>query len=93
MSDQNQMPGAYSKYTCKINKEAQAAFDEALEGKLGVVYEPVAVAQQGVAGMNYKFFCNAKVVGPDAHNSAAIIIIHKPLPGEGKAVVKSIETV
>lgn len=93
MSDQNQMPGAASTYSSDISEEARKTFDTALSGVLGKVYEPVAVSAQLVAGMNYKFFCNAKVVGPDDYNSAAIVSVYQPLPGQGDAVVKSIVTI
>ena len=73
--------GAYSLYTFKIENEAQQAFDEAIKGILGVKYTPVAVSQQVVAGLNYKFFCNTQSVSPFPHNAAAIISIYKPLNG------------
>lgn len=95
LEDQNQtsiLAGGWSTFTCDISKEAFDAFDEAMEGLLGVDYTPVAVAQQVVAGMNYSFFCNAKVVYPEAPNQAAIINIFKPLGGK-KAVRIGIESI
>ena len=75
------MTGAWSEYSCQISKEAEAAFKSAMNGFVGVNYTPVAFAQQVVAGMNYSFFCNAKVVYPNAPNEAAIVNIYQPLNG------------
>nr|WP_306345609.1 hypothetical protein [Vibrio aerogenes] len=58
---------------------AQLSFVEALSGLRGVVYSPVAVASQVIAGMNYQFFCNSKVVYPGAQNEPAMVYITKPV--------------
>jgi|694.fasta_scaffold24079_10 hypothetical protein len=71
------IPGGWSEYTSSISSEAQAAFDEALKGLVGVNYTPVAVAQQVVAGKNFRFFCNASGVFPNAPNYGAILSISK----------------
>lgn len=89
MSDQqNTMPGGWSAYTCQISSEAQAAFTEATSGLMGVQYSAVAVSQQVVAGMNYKFFCNATAVVENPFQYAAIVSIYKPL--DGKATITGI---
>ncbi len=79
--------GGWSEFKC-VDKPSLAVFDEAISGYAGVHYTPVAVSQQLVAGMNYRFFCNSKVVYPDSLNGAAIVSVYKPL--EGKAYVTSI---
>ncbi len=79
MSNSN-FPGSYSPYTSKIDGAAQEAFNEAVK-ILGVKYSPVAVSQQVVAGLNYKFFCNTETVTPFPHSGAAIVSIYKPLNG------------
>ncbi|MES2487941.1 MAG: hypothetical protein V4581_18585 [Bacteroidota bacterium] len=79
MSNTN-FPGAYSSFTCKIDDSAQQAFKEAVI-ILGVKYSPVAVSQQVVAGLNYKFFCNTETVSPFPHQGAAMVSIYKPLNG------------
>lgn len=84
--------GGWSTFSCNISGEAKQAFEEAMEGFVGVEYTPVAVAEQVVAGMNYSFFCNAKVVYPNAPNQAAIVNVFKPLGGE-KAVRTGIEPI
>ena len=83
------LAGGWSEYSCDISPEALKAFEEAMSGFVGVGYSPVAVAQQVVAGMNYNFFCNARVVVPNAPNGAALVSIYQPL--EGKAGITHIE--
>lgn len=73
--------GAWTTFSCDITKEAREAFETALKGLTGVGYKPVAFASQVVSGMNYRFFCNARVVSPDAPNEAALIDIYQPLDG------------
>jgi hypothetical protein len=80
-SESNLMPGGWTPYSCVISPEAQKAFDTAFKGFVGVKYIPVAVATQVVAGVNYCFFCNARVVYPKAPNKAAMILIYAPLDG------------
>ena len=73
--------GAYSTYSCKISPQAQAAFQEATKGLVGVRYSPVAVSEQLVAGTNYKFFCNSQSVTEHPLQGAAILSIFQPLEG------------
>ena len=75
----NLKPGGWTPYRSDISPEAKTKFDTALNGLSGVTYIPVAVATQVVAGINYSFFCNAKVVYPNAPNEAAMILIYAPL--------------
>ncbi|NES71347.1 MAG: hypothetical protein F6K24_42150 [Okeania sp. SIO2D1] len=74
-------PGGWSPYSSDITPEASKVFHKAMDDFYGVSYEPVAFATQIVAGINYSFFCNAKVVYPDAPNEAAIVDIYEA-PGE-----------
>ncbi len=76
------MPGGWSEFSCDISPDEMAVFRKALQGLLGVDYTPVAVASQVVEGMNYDFFCNAKVVYPGASNEAAMVSIYAPLKGD-----------
>jgi hypothetical protein len=48
-------------------------FQEAIP--FGVQYEPLAVRTQVVAGTNYDFFCNAKVVAPGTEWYQAMVQI------------------
>ncbi|WP_227876374.1 hypothetical protein [Photobacterium frigidiphilum] len=79
MSELNTTCGGWSTFSSEMTEQAQAAFETALSGLIGVDYNPVAFAEQVVAGMNYQFFCNAKAVYPMAPNAAAMIHIYQPL--------------
>ncbi|MCI5211195.1 MAG: hypothetical protein D3910_20965 [Candidatus Electrothrix sp. ATG2] len=78
------MTGEWSKYSCKISKEASKAFKEAFKGFTGYQYTPVAVAQQVVSGVKYSFFCNAEGVFPHSVPEGAIITIYKPQKRKAK---------
>ena len=50
-----------------ITEELQALFDRAMEKMVGVDYTPVELLEkQIVAGTNYKFLCESRVVAPGA---------------------------
>ncbi|WP_298904297.1 hypothetical protein [uncultured Psychroserpens sp.] len=91
MSKTSNLVGAYSPYSCTISKEATSAFNEALDGLLGVTYTPVAVSEQLVAGTNYKFFCNTEAAVRYPINGSAIVSIYQPL--DGKAHITSIQNI
>lgn len=76
--------GGWSEYSTHIPSELKAVFVEALKGRTGVSYSPIAVASQVVAGTNYRFFCNAHSVIPNATNYATIVCVHKPLRGDAE---------
>lgn len=68
-----------------ITTEAQAAFDKALEGFVGVDYEPIdLLATQVVAGTNYCFLCRSTVVVPDAVPSYSLVYIYEDLQGNAE---------
>ena len=85
--------GGWSDFNVTMTKEAKNVFEEALTGIAGVSYTPLAYATQIVAGMNYQFFCNAKVVSPGASHHAVMIYIFAPLPGQGKPRITAINQV
>lgn len=67
----------------KLTDEAQAAFDKAMEGFVGVSYTPVAlIGTQLVSGMNYCLLCEARVVYPDAQPYYALVYIYQDLQGK-----------
>lgn len=80
--DTNVMVGAYTPFTTEISPEAKEVFNKALAGLVGVDYTPLAVSTQVVAGTNYRFFCNAKPVYPNAPVEGAMVYIYQPLEGE-----------
>ena len=69
----------------RMSEEATAAFEKAMEGFVGVNYEPVAcLAQQLVSGTNYAILCKAQVVYPDAQPYYAIVYIYESLEGNAQ---------
>lgn len=72
--------------TAEISPEAQAAFDKAFEGLVGVRYTPLALlGTQLVSGTNYSFLCEALVVYPDAQPYFyAIASVYQNLQGEAE---------
>ncbi|OGU13739.1 MAG: hypothetical protein A2076_09965 [Geobacteraceae bacterium GWC2_53_11] len=73
--------GGWTAFNDTISKEAADVFAAAMKGLVGVNYVPLAVATQVVAGINYDFFCNAKVVYPNAPEAAAMVKIYCPPNG------------
>lgn len=80
------MPGGWMEpESVEVTKEAQAAFDAALEGLVGVDYQPIALlASQVVAGTNYAILCQATVVYPDAEPYYAIVYVSADLNGQAE---------
>jgi len=74
--------GTWSAYSTQLSVEEFEIFKKALDGLVGVKYTPFAVANQIVAGMNYRFLCNAMGVYPGATNELALVQIYKPLDGQ-----------
>lgn len=64
-----------------LSPESRAVFDDTTRELDGVRYVPLEVSTQVVAGMNYRFRCEATVVTPDAATSMALIEIFQPLEG------------
>jgi len=65
-----------------VGSERQELFDKAMEGLVGVDYEPIAyLASQSVAGTNHAFLCSARVVRPDAKPYYALVRIYQDLQG------------
>jgi hypothetical protein len=77
---QNVIPGGWTAYSTQISDDAKKAF-EVVKALLGVEYTPLAVATQVVAGINYSFFCNRKVVYPNAPYEGAMVEIFKSPDG------------
>lgn len=66
----------------EITDEQKALFDKAMEGLLGVNYEPIAfLGSQVVSGTNYCFLCRATVVYPGATVQLALVYIYENLEG------------
>ena len=77
--------GWYEPDSPAITDELKAVFDKAMEGFTGVGYVPVALAaQQVVAGMNYRFLCEATTVVPGAETDYALVTVYKDLDGNAE---------
>jgi len=77
---ENQLVGGYSAER-DVTPEDLELFNQAMEGLVGVVYEPTKVATQVVAGMNYRFTATATPVVPNPEPYTVHITIFKPLEG------------
>lgn len=65
-----------------VSREEKMVFDAAMEGFVGVKYDPMQVATQVVAGMNYCYLCKATIVIPEATTYPALVRIYQPLAGK-----------
>ena len=69
----------------EITEEASSAFEKAMEGFTGVGYVPVALlGTQLVAGMNYRYVCEATTVTSDAETSYALVTVYQDLEGNAE---------
>ena len=68
-----------------ITDETKAIFDKALDGLVGVSYEPIAyLGSQVVAGTNHCFLCKATIAYPDAMPTLVFIYIYEDLEGNAE---------
>ena len=66
----------------EIGEAAQAAFDKAMDGLVGVGYTPLALlGTQLVSGTNYCFLCEALGVYPGAQPYYALVYVYADLQG------------
>lgn len=65
-----------------LTQEDKEVFDKAMNGILGVKYEPLLVSTQVVAGENFKYLCNATVVTKDPITSHKMVQIFRSLENE-----------
>ena len=69
----------------KLDDEAKAAFEKAVEKLDGVDYEAIALlGQQVVAGTNYSILVRETVVVPDAEPTYSVITIYEDLEGNAE---------
>ena len=78
--DEPHIVGGYTEDRA-VTDEDMAVFDQAMDGLVGVIYEPTLVATQVVAGLNYRFTATATGVYPGAEPYQVHIVIYKPLGG------------
>lgn len=73
-----------------LPKDAQGAFDKALDGMTGADYEPIVlIGTQTVSGTNYAILCKVTPVIPDAESELDVVTIYEDL--SGKAEILSTE--
>ncbi len=77
--------GGWSAYG-PVTAEDRKIFDEALNGFVGVHYDPQSVSTQVVAGVNYRFKCTASTP-PAEVIWEAIVEIYAPLGGKKPHIV------
>ncbi|QEH38835.1 hypothetical protein OJF2_74450 [Aquisphaera giovannonii] len=87
------VPGGYSGWSFDLTSEATGVFREALQGVVGVEYEPFAFATQVVEGVNYSFLAKARPVVPDPQLNVAQVHVFAPLPGQGSPKLEGIEVI
>jgi hypothetical protein len=75
-----------------VTPEAKKVFVDVTKGLLGVSYTPLEFSTQVVAGMNYRFICEAHVVKPDTKPYLVMMEIYQPL-GSKPAMITSIERI
>ena len=73
--------GCWSKFK-SLTEEDKEVFDRALKGLVGVTYEPLLVSTQVVAGLNFKYVCNATLVVQEPTTSLKMVHIFKSLENE-----------
>ncbi len=89
-ADDTEIVGGYSKPRTPTDDE-KALFAEAVKGLEGVEYKPMNVATQVVAGTNYRFLCSGREKGRKGKRFDAVIVVYRPLPGQGEPRVISVE--
>ena len=68
-----------------ISEELQAALEKALDGLVGVAYQPVAcLGTQVVAGVNYAILCQQTAIVPDAEPTWVIVYLYEDLQGNAE---------
>lgn len=76
----------------KLPEKAASAYGEAVAGLAGASYIPLLYCgEQVVAGMNYMIICGQTLVTNPPEGHVVKMVIHEPL--EGKATIRSIETI
>ena len=66
-----------------LTEERLAVFEKALDGLVGVDYNPLCyLGSQVVAGTNHCFLCRATVVYPGAEAGLALVYVYEDLEGQ-----------
>nr|WP_302597584.1 hypothetical protein [uncultured Cellulosilyticum sp.] len=73
-------PGSWSSFR-RPNRQDSAIFEQAIRGLIGVLYEPLYVSTQVVAGRNYLFIAKTTVPGPTCFVDIVTVSIFVALDG------------
>ncbi|CAH0535108.1 hypothetical protein VST7929_02769 [Vibrio stylophorae] len=73
--------GGWTRYRA-LNDKDMRVFNAAMDGYVGVAYQPREVATQVVSGINYRYKCDATLPGPTVMQWEAIVEIYEPLDGQ-----------
>ena len=84
------LPGGWTPFR-PVDAETMAVFVLATKDLVGVGYTPLQVSTQVVAGMNYRYICDARIVYPGVEATKALVEIYQP-PG-GKPHITRIEMI
>ena len=84
------MTGGWSNFNFELGADSRKLFDDCTSKLLGVQYRPIAYATQIVAGTNYSYLAEARVVAPQASTRAVKVHIFQPLPGQGESHITQI---
>ncbi len=69
----------------QMTDDLRAIFEAAMNGQVGVDYEPLALlATQVVSGTNYCFLCKAAAVTPEATPKYTLVYIYQKLDGSAE---------
>ena len=90
--DNDKRCGGYSEVREPDMDEYQF-FREVTDTVKGMTFTPLTVQTQVVAGINYKFYCRFSDVTEEDNPGHCYLTIYKPLPGNGKPTITSIEKI
>ena len=83
----NMMGGWEMPKDVAVTEEARTAFDAAMEGYVGVKYEPLALlGTQVVSGTNYCLLCRAETVTPNAIPYYTLVYVYQDLQGNARVL-------
>ena len=85
MATETLLTGAWSIFEKKLTEKELEVFNSTPK-PFGVDYTPVQAMHQVVNGINYHFWCNTKISGPQPSPGQAVVTIHAPLNGEPEIV-------
>ncbi|MCQ2183355.1 MAG: hypothetical protein MJY89_08155 [Bacteroidales bacterium] len=89
LSGQQQLCGGYTGQR-ELTEEEMEMFRQVTETG-GVVFTPLSVSTQVVAGTNYRFYCRFEDKDGSDKYGYCWVTIFKPLPGQGEARLSSID--